>query len=159
MRATKPRENDDNRRHQPPMSWWTTYSPSWLPSRAFMGPGSKLASILVTKSGFHPLRRISLCLYLPFFAGPISAYGKGLPDTDCCYRLDIPRDCRPVDNLSAGRIWSFAWTSRRQQEMQPCGDRSPIIPLWNGTTTSLKKIFQGPSPDDNDGPSGHEETR
>jgi hypothetical protein len=51
MRATKPRENDTNNAATATSYVMVDVLPiplSWLLVRAFMGPGSKLASILVT---------------------------------------------------------------------------------------------------------------
>jgi hypothetical protein len=123
--------------------------------KAFMGPGSKLAAILVTsRDAIHydespsvfTIRRSDLGLWKKAFA-----------ETEVvAYRLDIPRDCRPLVSQVLDGYGPFALDESSKNATFVETGRPLTIMEWDHDVA--QKIFQGNlPPDDNvDGVTGHE---
>jgi glyoxylase-like metal-dependent hydrolase (beta-lactamase superfamily II) len=126
--------------------------------RAFMGPGSKLASILVTsRDAIHYDESPSV---FTIRRSDIGLWKKAFPDTDVvAYRLDIPRDCRPLVTQVLDGYGPFALDESSTTGNATFVETGRPLTIMEWDHDVAQKIFQGNlPPDDNvDGTSGHEE--
>jgi glyoxylase-like metal-dependent hydrolase (beta-lactamase superfamily II) len=126
--------------------------------RAFMGPGSKLAAILVTsRDAIHYDESPSV---FTIRKSDIGLWKKAFPDTEIvAYRLDIPRDCRPLVTQVLDGYGPFALDESSKTGNATFVETGRPLTIMEWDHDVAQKIFQGNlPPDDNvDGTSGHEE--
>jgi glyoxylase-like metal-dependent hydrolase (beta-lactamase superfamily II) len=135
------------------------YSPQLVARmKAFMGPGSNLAAILVTsRDAIHYDESPSV---FTIRKSDLGLWKKAFAETEIvAYRLDIPRDCRPLVSQCLDGYGPFAWdeSSKTANATFVESGRPLTIEEWDHDVA--QQIFQGNlPPDDNvDGVTGQED--
>jgi glyoxylase-like metal-dependent hydrolase (beta-lactamase superfamily II) len=133
------------------------YSPQLVARmKAFMGPGSKLAAILVTsRDAIHYDESPSV---FTIRKSDLGLWKKAFAETEIvAYRLDIPRDCRPLVSQCLDGYGPFAWdeSSKTKNATFVESGRPLTIEEWDHDVA--QQIFQGNLPPDDNVDGGHED--